>query len=240
MNDEHEGTPMPNEEASANEPSEGPLPSLPSRLVAVFVSPGKLMRQLAVEPKWGAALLVTMSVVALSVTLIPVEIYVEMNRQFALERGAEFPEMSEGALNAMRIGIPVGGVLTMLVFTFLFSGIYTVIFAFVLGDEGRYTQYLAVVTHAWFIAGLFGLLVTPLRISTGDPQFTVNLASFFFFLPDGYFLNVLRAMDFSQIWSTLVIAQGVHSIDRRRSFGSAAMILMVLLLGVAMIAARFM
>ena len=123
--------------------------------------------------------------------------------------------------------------------TFLFAGVYNVVFAFVLGDEGSYKQYLAVVSHAWFIPALFALLLVPLKISSGDAQLTLNLGLFMPFLPEGYFQNLFRFLDLTQIWSVLVIAQGAHVIDRRRSFGSAAAILLVLLLLMAAVIARF-
>jgi hypothetical protein len=216
-----------------------PLPVLPFRLVSVFVSPGRLVSQLAENPRWAGALLVVAAVACISVLLIPIDLFIEVNRQQALERGVDFPEMGENGIRAMRIVIPVMTVVSTVVFSFVFAGLYTLIFAFILGDEGRFTQYLAVVTHAWFIAVLFGLLVTPLRISTGDPQFTLNLASFMFFVPEGYFLNVFRVLDLTQIWSTLVIAQGVHAIDHRRSFASAATVLLTLLVLIALGVARF-
>ncbi len=222
------------------ETSEVTLPSLPARLVAVLFSPGRLMEQLAETPRWVGALLVSAFLIGLSMALIPTDLFMEVQRQAAMERGVDMPEMPERAIQAMRVVIPVTTVIFSMVLSFVFSGVYTVIFAFVLGDEGRFTQYLAVVAHAWFIAALFGLLVTPLRISTGDPQFTLNLASFFFFLPDGYLLNVLRVLDLTQIWSTLVIAQGAHAIDRRRSFSSAAAILLSILLIFALVVGRFM
>ncbi|MBT8487532.1 MAG: hypothetical protein HKN72_11480 [Gemmatimonadetes bacterium] len=228
---------------SGHESMEGvevPLPPLHTRLLWVFVSPGKLMERLAETPRWLAAMLVSAAVVGVSMALVPPELMLEVQRQAAIERGTEFPEMGESAVNAMRVVIPVASTLSTIVFSFVFAALYMVIFAFILGDEGRYTQYLAAVTHAWFIAALFGLLVTPLRIATGDPQYTLNLASFFFFLPDGYLYNVFRALDLTQIWSTLVIAQGVHAIDRRRSFKSAAVILLSMLFAVVLVVARFM
>lgn len=217
-----------------------PLPPLHVRLFWVFFSPGKLMERLAATPRWLAAVLVSSALVGLAVGLTPPELMMEVQRQAAIERGVEMPRMSDDALNVMRLVFPVVSFLSTVVFTFVFAGLYTVIFAFVLGDEGRYSQYLAAVSHAWFIAALFGLLVTPLRIATGDPQYTLNLASFFFFLPDGYLYNVFRALDLTQIWSTLVIAQGVHAIDRRRSFTSAAAILLTILAAFALVLARFM
>ena len=239
MIDEHETDSVGHDEIHPEREASS-LPSLPARLVAVFVSPGRLMEQLAEEPRWLGALVVSALLIGLSVTLIPAEVFLEVQRQAALERGVDFPAMGDNAIQFMRVVIPVTTVLSSVIFSFVFAGIYTVIFAFVLGDEGQFKQYLAAVAHAWFIASLFSLLLTPLRISTGDPQFTLNLASFLFFMPDGYFLNVFRVLDLSQIWSTLVIAQGAHAIDKRRSFGSAATILLMILVAVALVLGRFL
>lgn len=216
------------------------LPPLPTRLFQVFVSPGKLMEHLAETPRWAGAMLVSTALVGLAYALIPPEIMIEAQRMAAMERGADLPEIGEDAQRFMRIAFPVGSAVATVVLSFFFAGVYTLIFAFLLGDEGRYVQYLAALTHAWFIAALLGLSVTPLRIATQDPQYSLNLASFFFFLPDGYLFNVLRALDLTQIWSTLVIAQGAHAIDGRRSFKSAAMILLGILVAVALVVARFM
>jgi hypothetical protein len=151
------------------------LPSLPARLFQVVVSPGKLTEQLARDPRWALALLLSVGLGALAVSLIPIDLMIEAQRQAALERGVEFPAMSGRALTAMRVGIPVATLVTTPIFAVLIAGFYAVAFAFILGDEGRFKQYLAVVAHAWFIPFLFSLLITPLRISTGDPQLTLNL-----------------------------------------------------------------
>jgi hypothetical protein len=213
---------------------------LPQRLLMVFTAPGRLMEHLAENPRWAGALVVTTAVVLVSVVLLPVDLILEANRQAAMERGADMPEFGERAAQMMRIVVPVGSMVGSLFFTLAFTSVCTFVFVFVLGDEGRFVQYLAAISHAYFIPALFGLLVTPLRISTGDPQFTLNLASFFVFLDDGYLLNVLRVFDLTQIWSLLVIAQGAHTIDRRRSFASAASILLGLFFLIALVIARFM
>ncbi len=223
-----------------NELPDQDFPSLPKRLLLVFVSPGKLNGYLAENPKWLTALLAAVVLIGISVAFLPVDLFLEAQRQAALEAGRDFPEMPERMLAVMRYAFPIGAVISTFVITVVFAGFYTLVFAFVLGDEGRFKQYLAVLAHSTFIAAAFTLLATPLRVSTGDVQFTLNLASFLFFLPDGYLLNVFRALDLTQIWSTLVFAQGVHTIDPRRSFGSAAAILLTILLGISLIAARFM
>lgn len=219
--------------------SENVLPSLPARFAAVFFSPGRLVEQLARNPRWVGALLLGAVLVALSVSLIPAEIMMEANRQAAMERGRDLPEMGDRVLRIMRIVTPILTFVATLLITAFMAGLYALVFAFVLGDEGRYVQYLAVVAHANLIAVVFGLLLTPLRISTGDPQLTLNLGTFLLFLPDGYVLSVLRYLDLTQIWSTLVIAQGAHAIDRRRSFGSAAGAGLSIILVFAMVIAFF-
>ncbi len=229
-------------EARVGEPatgSEAVFPSLPTRLMWVFVSPGRLMGRLAENPVWAGALLVSTVLVVLSVALIPVEVFMEVNREAAIERGGEFPEMGEGALSFMRVFIPASAALSTVVFSLVFAGVYTVIFAFILGDEGSYRQYLAALSHAWFIAALLGLLITPLKIAAEDPQLTLNLGLFMPFLPEGYLQSFFRLLDITQIWSTLVLAQGAHAIDRRRSFGSAATILLSITVFVVAILARF-
>lgn len=222
------------------QPGQTSLPSLPARLLAVFVSPGRLMEALAKNPRWIGAMLVTIALIGLGTVLIPAELFMEAQREAALERGMDAPEMTERAIRTMGIVIPLAATLFSGLMMAVFAGVYFIVFAFILGDEGRYVQYLAAVAHAWFIAALLSLALTPLKISTGDPQFTLNLASFLPFLSDGYVLNVFRALDLTQIWSTLVIAQGAHAIDRRRSFPSAVAILLVILFIVALIGARFM
>ncbi len=215
------------------------LPSLPARLAAVFHSPARLVEQLAREPRWVGALLVGAILVTISVALIPAELMMEANRQAAMERGRELPEMGDRVLRVIRIVTPIMSFLATLLMTAFMAGLYALVFAFVLGDEGRYVQYLAMVAHANFIAVAFGLLLTPLRISIGDPQLTLNLGTFLPFLPDGYVLSVLRYLDLTQIWSTLVVAQGAHAIDRRRSFGSAATVGLSVVLLFAMVIAFF-
>ena len=142
-------------------------------------------------------------------------------------------------MNFMRVFIPLSTMLSTVVFSFVFAGLYTLIFAFILGDEGSFKQYLAALSHAWFIAAFLGLLITPLKIAAGDPQLTLNLGLFMPFLPEGYIQNLFRLLDITQIWSTLVIAQGAHAIDSRRSFGSAAAILLTITLLFIGVVARF-
>ena len=233
---EEAGQTEPTDEAVvAAEAEQSEIPSLPSRLFNVFLSPGKVMEAVAKNPVWVGALLVGAVLVALQAALIPFDMSMETQRQAAIEAGRDMPEIPETFMNIMRYVTPVFGIIGTFLMTVVFAGLYWLIFSFVLGDEGRYRQYLAIGAHALFVPALIGLALVPLKIMTGDAQATLNLGSFLFFLPDGYWSNVFRLMDLTGIWSALIIAQGAHSIDAKRSFGSAAAILIAIVFIVALI-----
>ena len=216
------------------------IPGIHRRFVDTFFSPSKMNAYLAAEPRWVVALVVSVALMGLQVALIPSEVWESLIREQSLAQGGTPLPMPDWVTDWMGILAAVGAAMTTAIAIPIGAGFLTVIFAFVLGDEGSYRQYLAVTAHSFFIPALVGLLITPLKIATQDPQLTLNLGSFFFFLPSGYWLGVLTAMDLTQIWSSLVIAQGAHCIDRSRSFRSAVVILLSLMLAMALMVGRFM
>jgi hypothetical protein len=220
---------------------EGPAaPPLLRRLLDTFFSPGRMGRAVADDPKWLGAMLVVMGLIALSSSLLPPELFAEMQRRAALAQGTTPPPMTENTLRLIRIFSVVGGSISVAIISFIFAGLYTFVFAFVLGDNGRYKQYLALSVHAAFIPALLSLPLVPLRIRTGDAQFGLNLASFLVFLEPGYVRNVFRLLDLTQIWATVVSSIGVQKIDPRRGFASAFAVLMGFMLAVALIVGRFL
>ena len=216
------------------------IPGIHRRFVDTFFSPSNMNAYLAAEPRWVVALVVSVALMGLQVALIPSEVWESLIREQSLAQGSTPLPMPDWVTDWMGILAAVGAAMTTAIAIPIGAGFLTVIFAFVLGDEGSYRQYLAVTAHSFFIPALVGLLIIPLKIATQDPQLTLNLGSFFFFLPSGYWLGVLTAMDLTQIWSSLVIAQGAHCIDRSRSFRSAVVILLSLMLAMALIVGRFM
>ena len=216
------------------------IPGIHRRFVDTFFSPSKMNAYLAAEPRWVVALVVSVALMGLQVALIPPEVWESLMREQSLAQGGPPLPMPDWVTDWMGILAAVGAAMTTAIAIPIGAGFLTVIFAFVLGDEGSYRQYLAVTAHSFFIPALVGFLIVPLKITTQDPQLTLNLGSFFFFLPSGYWLGVLTAMDLTQVWSSLVIAQGAHCIDRSRSFRSAVVILLSLMLAMALIIGRFM
>lgn len=215
------------------------ISSLISRLLNVFLSPVKVMETVARHPLWAGALGVGVVLVALQTALIPFDLIMSAQRQAALESGQGMPELPETMMNIMSFVSPVLATIGVTLLTFISTGLYWLIFSFVLGDEGRYRQYLAVGAHALFVPAVIGVALVPLKIITEDPQATLNLGLFLFFVSDGYWADVFRLMDLTGIWSALIIAQGAHSIDPRRGFGSAAAVMIGITLSFALIFAIF-
>ena len=216
------------------------IPGIHRRFLDTFFSPAKMNAYLAAEPRWVMALVLSAALMSLQVALIPSEVWESFMREQLLAQGGTPLPMPDRVMDWMSILRVVGAALGTSIVIPIGAGVLTGIFAFVLGDAGGYRQYLAVTAHSFFIPALVGLFIMPLKIATQDPLLTLNLGSFFFFLPSGYWLSVLTAMDLTQIWSSLVIAQGAHCIDRRRSFTSAAVILLSLMFAMALIIGRFM
>jgi hypothetical protein len=183
---------------------------------------------------FGAVLL------ALSIGVLPWELFEAMQRRMAVGSGQPMPEIPANVRTALRIGSIVGGGLAFIIFSFFGAALSTFIYAFLLGDEGKYRQYLAVGVHAAVIPAVVALLLAPMRIAAGDPQLTINLGTFLPFLPSGYIAGVLQAIDLSQIWSAFVAAYGIHAIDKRRSVASAARIQLSIVLVIALIAGWFL
>lgn len=209
-----------------------PLPPFWKRVVDAFVDPGRLGEALAARPAWASALLLGVALVVASSLLIPAEVWQDMMRAQMSASGREVPE-GAGAMGTtlFRVWAVVGGLIFWPVWTFLVAGIVTLVFAFILGDEGRYRQYLALTSHALLIAAIGGLLVTPLRIAQANPQLTLSIGTFIG-LEDGYGARFLSGLDLFMLWSYVVLGIGVSRVDRSRSAGSAIAILMVFVLGV--------
>ena len=213
-------------------------PSLTKRLLYTVFSPGRMTAAVAEYPAWIGALLISTVLIGSAAALIPADILAEAQRRVALQEGPVQFRVAMGA-EILRIVVPIAAMLRLIATSFLAAGLYSVVFGFVLGDSGSYRQYLAIVVHASFVPAIMGLFYTPLRIATVDPQFHLSIASFLVFMPEGYWLNFFRVMDLTQIWSMLIVAGGVSAIDSRRTFISAAIVLLGLLAALALVIARF-
>jgi hypothetical protein len=210
------------------------LPPLPLRALQVFYAPGELFDRLAKRPAWAGALLLGCALVALSFILIPAEVWQQTFREQMMRSGRQMPEGFDMSGAARWFGL-IGGVVFWFFLAFFITAVITVVFHFLLGDEGRFKQYLSVVGHALIIAAVGALAILPLRLAQSDPQLTLNVGLFMPGDADNYLIRVLRMVDLFMIWSYLVMAVGITRVDPRRGWGSAAVVLILFGIGVAMI-----
>jgi hypothetical protein len=209
------------------------FPSLPSRLVQVFFSPGELFTALRGNPAWFGALTVGAVLVALSMFLVPGEIWTQTLREQSAQGGGQ--EMPEWVWTLIRFVGPISSALGHFISAFVMAGVVCLVFRFFFGDEGGYKQYLSVVCHALVITALGGLLLTPLRIMQETIDVRLSVGTFFSFLEEGYPLRVLRMFELFGLWAMMVMAIGVTKIDPRRSFGSALTFFSIFAVGTALI-----
>jgi hypothetical protein len=209
--------------------------ALPARLLNVFFSPGQVFEGLREKPSWFGALALSGVLLALSMALIPADIWVQMFREQASGQGTELLPFLESAGPLLGVFSALAAVIGLFLWAFLLAGIITLVFSFLFGDEGKYTQYLSVVSHALVITAVAAVLLLPLRIIQEDPKLTLNLGTFFLFLEEGYLFRVLKRLDLFGLWGSAVMAVGVTKVDPRRGMGFALSFFMAFALASAMV-----
>lgn len=204
-------------DGGAGAPAE--VPSLFRRLVDVFVSPGRLFETLRSRPVWVGALVLGGALVVASALVVPTELYEEMMREQFQRSSQDMPEGFEMSGTIPKVFGAVGGFIWWMVFAALISGVVTLVFGFMLGDEGRFKQYLSVTTHALLIMAVGSLLVTPLRIMGGDLQMSFSVGTFAVFVEEETFLRtLLNALDLFMLWGFAVLGLGVSKLDPDRGW----------------------
>jgi len=218
------------------------FPSLPSRLLGMFTSPGAVFEKLAQRPVWIGAILVAAVLVGLSTILAPAELFEATVREQLQNSGQPIPDSLSAVGLFAKIAGTAAAVIVDPLMTALMAGIVTLIFVFAMGGSGTYKQYLAATTHAFFIPALSALALLPLKISAGDLQLRFSIGTFLPFLEDGWLASGLSWLDLFGLWGWVLVALGVSKIDPKRSWGSAATIILtlvvVLTMGGALIFAR--
>ena len=218
---------------------QAPFPGLASRFVQVFVSPGALFERLVEKPVWGGAMILGAAMVLVGVALLPPDLYLAEIRQSFLQRGQPFPSEIERSVGLVRIGGAVAAVVSWSVILAVFAGLVTVVFAFILGDEGTYRQYLSVMVHAQLVAAMSGLVVLPLKIMAGDLRLLLSVGTFAFFLEDGYAFRFLSLLDLFSLWAWMLVGLGAARIGRREAWVPGAVGLLVIPVVLAAIIAIF-
>ena len=229
------------EEGDTNPEVQGP--GLFSRYVQVFFSPDDLFQGLRTRPYWVGAVLLGSGLGAVGFMLLPPDIMLEGVREGMLASGQPVPPEFESLVDDL------GGVARYIIgaFTFVFwplapvvsAGVVTVIFKFLIGHEGTYKQYLAMVAHAYLVTATAQVLVAPLRIAMEDAQVLISLGSFAPFLESGYLLRFLSLVDLFGIWTWLLVGLGAARIARKKSWAVGCVFVLMIPVVQAAVGALF-
>ena len=218
---------------------DAPFPGLLSRYLQVFVSPGLLFERLAERPVWGGALVVGAGLLLAGTLLVPPELFVDALRQQLLEQGQSVPAGLESRVGLIRFGGAAAAFVGWFILNTALAGLVTFVFAFLLGDEGTYRQYLAVLVHAQLIAATSTVLILPLKIMAGDIRLLLSVGTFAFFLEDGYLIRFLSFLDLFSLWAWVLVGLGAAKVGRREAWISVAAGMLIIPVGIAAILAAF-
>ena len=184
------------------------LRSWPHRVLAVFFSPGNLFEQLRRKPVWGglAFLVVFLHVVAQTVEVMAVV-------RLLADADAIHPISDRFGVIGAR-GLMATG------FIFATAGFMFLVFATVLGDNGRYEHYLSITVHASLVPAIGSLLMSLLDSS-------LSFGSFLPFPDDGFLRVFLSHLHPFTLWAVVLAALGVSKIQPGRSWWSALAVLVI-------------
>ena len=213
---------------------DGPrTPPLHKRVLMVFVQPGELFRALSATPVWFVTALLGAVVAALSMSLIPAEVFADA---VAANMRPEDAAAIRGAVAPWAKWMSVvTGALFMLAMPVVVSGVTYGIFVFIRGDRSTYGQHLSVMAHGGLIWAAGSLAETPLRIAGSNIEERLSLADLLGFLPlpDGFLLALLDNLGLFGIWGAMVAALGLSIVGDRRGWGGTAAVIITLLVIVA-------
>ncbi len=207
---------------------EAKSPGVFTRYFQVFFSPDLLFQELRTRPDYVGALLLGGALSAAGLVVIPSDLALATFREALQAQGQAVPPELENFGTVIRFAGPVAAFVLWPLGMAFFAGLVMLFFAILLGHEGTYRQYLAVVAHAQLIVATAAILLAPLRIFTEDAQLLLSVGTFATFLEPGYLLRFLSLLNLFGLWAWVLVALGAARIGRKRSWvGGLIFVLMI-------------
>lgn len=209
------------------------------RYFRVFFAPDLLFQQLRIRPDWAGAWLLGACLVMAGTLLLSPDLLIATMREGMRAQGQTVPPALLEQVGRFRYLGAAAAFIAWGIWLAIFGGVVTVIFAFLLGHEGTYRQYLAVVAHAHLISATSVLLLVPLRIVAEDAQLLLSVGSFAVFLESGYWLRFLSFIDLFGLWAWTLVGLGVARVGRKESWAGGAVTVLMIPVTIAAILAIF-
>lgn len=208
-----------------------PDPAAPAplgrRVLQTFFAPADLFRRSGGYAPWVGPLLLSTLVAVVAVLAIPDEAY-RMTEPAVNRRGRPV-EITSDLATIARYGRMLGMLAALAMHPLIVlaaAGVLALLFSVVLRGEGRYLQYLAIAAHASLVAALGTLVAAAVALATGAEPRGITPALLPLAPPGSFVQRLLEGFDVFTMWALLVAALGVSLVNRRRSFASAAAVLL--------------
>ncbi len=218
---------------------EAESPGLFTRYFQVFFSPDLLFQGLRTRPDYVGALLLGGGLTAAGLALIPSDLALATFRETLQAQGQQIPPALEDFGGVFRFAGPAAAFVFWPLGMAFFTGLVMLFFPVLLGHDGTYRQYLAVVAHAQLIVATAGILLAPMRIAAEDAQLLLSVGTFATFLEPGYILRFLSLLDLFGLWAWVLVALGAARIARKRSWLGGLIFVLMIPVTIAAVAAVF-
>jgi hypothetical protein len=205
------------------------LPSLPTRIVQVFVAPATLFDALKATPKWIGAALVVIGLGLVVQALIPAEMIREMALSSlpsdASPEQVAAVEQFMGVSNVIRwVGTIVFQILLML----FVSGFILLVWNAILGGEAAFPAVLACTAHSYIVWAAGGLITMPLMLARQDLRTTFSLHLLTPWLDSGsYAYRFMAGLNLFGIWTMILLGVAVSRLYPKVSVASASTVMIV-------------
>ena len=215
------------------------LPGLFGRYIRVFTAPDVLFQGFRGRPDWAGAMFLGAGLVAAGTLLIPPDLTLATLREAILAQGQPVPPGLEDQGALIRFAGAAAAFAFWPILMAFFAGLVMLFFAVLLGHEGTYRQYLAVVAHAQLIVATSGILLSPLRVAMEDAQLLLSVGAFARFLEASYLLRFLSFLDLFGIWAWVLVGLGAARIGRKESWAGGTLFVLMIPVTMAAVIAIF-
>lgn len=203
------------------------LPSLPTRIIQVFIAPATLFDALKTTPRWIGAALVVIGLGLVVQALVPVELIREMALASlpsdAPPEQVAAIEQFMGVSNVIRwVGTFVFPILIML----FVSGFILLVWNAILGGEAAFPAILACTAHSYIVWAAGGLITLPLVLARQDLRTTFSLHLLTPWLDSGsYAYRFMAGLNLFGIWTMILLGVAVSRLYPKVSATSASIVM---------------